>query len=130
MRSLFILLAVVFGASTASGQELSRKSEEQVEEAQRYYDLGLYEDAAWAIKKVLFRSSRQPNLQIFAARCYLQLNDPYRAEMHLQRASKIGSLKADQMLDSLLQRQEPTINEEFKDDLEEYLQKTAPESDQ
>lgn len=127
MRSLFLTLAILLGSLAVNSQNLSNKSQQQVEEAQLYYEAGRYEEALQLIKKVLFRTTRQPDLQIFAARCYLAMNDPYNAERHLRKASKIGSYKADLLLDSLRHQHSPALNEEFKNDLEEYLQETAPE---
>lgn len=130
MRSLFIILAIALGSFAANGQELSQKSKRQLEEAQIYYKKGLYEDAISLVKMTLLTNTKQTDLHIFAAQCYLKLDDPVRAERHLRKAARIGSYKADQMLDSLRGRMKSPIDETFKDDLEEYLQETATPSDQ
>lgn len=127
MKSLLLFLVLVLTALSVSSQELSRKSERQVKEAKVLYEKGLHQEAIEVLKKVLFRTSRQPDLQIFAAQCYFGMNDQHNAKIHLKKASKIGSHKADQLLDSLNARSGPKNPEQFENDLEKYFQKTAPD---
>lgn len=112
------------------GQDLLIGVDYHYQKADSLYEVGNYEEALVHLRKGLLTSKNDADLNVLRAKCHLKLNEISLAQKYLRRASRIGSYKADKMLDSLESGSRRTeASEQFKEELEEYLNRTKYHED-
>ncbi len=123
MRLLLIFIgACLFFTAKAQDVQLLKGAEHQYELAQEAYAEERYNEALKYLNTSIMSTKRNTDMYILRAKVFLAINENKRALRDLHKASRIGSYKADLMLDSLLGRTKETkSNQQFMEDLEEYL---------
>ncbi|TVR38645.1 MAG: hypothetical protein EA392_09220 [Cryomorphaceae bacterium] len=123
MRIFLILIGTCLVLSTnAQDVQILKGAEHQYELAKEAYAEERYDEALKYLNTSIMSTKRNPDMYILRAKVLLKINQNKRALRDLNKASRIGSYKADLMLDSLLGRSKDTkSNQQFIEDLEEYL---------
>lgn len=121
-------LLVIFTSLSLStfGQDNLSRAYEHVRLADSLYAAGSTSGAIDHLQKALITKKSDPDIYLFLSRCYLETGGIGQAKKYLRRASRIGNQEAQHLLDSLKGRPQRPVDQEFQNDLEEYLEKTGP----
>lgn len=123
----FITILTVFTAIGLSAQDLLEGADYHLEKGDSLYKAGNNLEAQAHLKKAVISSKNDPDLYVLLARVCIELQEIDNAKRYLRRASRIGNFEADLLLDSLMGRtRNEQYNEQFKKDLDTYLQQTEP----
>lgn len=123
-RVLLFLILLLTGktAFTQKEDHTFAGYEFHLEQAQEAMANGDYETARQHLSSGILTKKSDADLYLLRAKCYIELDNISQARRDLRRASRIGSYKADQLLDSISGKQSNSADERFRNDLNRYLE--------
>lgn len=88
------------------------------------YRAGNYAGAVEKLTVAVLTKKSDPELFLLRARAYIKLGDIKKAKRDLRSAQRIGNYRADLLMDSLMGRSSEQQDNQFEQDLKEYLKNT------
>jgi Tfp pilus assembly protein PilF len=125
MARLIILSTLLIICSSAVAQKEDNTFagyEFHLEQAREAMAAGNYESARQHLSSGILTKKSDADMYLLRAKCYIELGNISQAKRDLRRASRIGSYKADQLLDSIAGKSSDSADERFKNDLNRYLE--------
>ncbi len=129
MRKLLFFFSVLFLfaetlCAQSEGEDASRSYQMSYYQGDSLYRAGNYAGAVEKLTVAVLTKKSDPELFLLRARAYIKLGDIKKAKRDLRSAQRIGNYRADLLMDSLMGRSSEQQDNQFEQDLKEYLKNT------